>query len=55
MKHETEISYTQSTGCWKLISEGYMFKDEALIFQYTINHNLQYKNLFLKMSAKKKL
>lgn len=29
-----------------------MFKDDPLIFQYTINHNLQYKNLFLKMSAK---
>lgn len=32
-----------------------MFKDDALIFQYAINHNLQQKNLFLKMSAKENL
>lgn len=29
-----------------------MFKDDALIFQYAINYNLQCKNLFLKMFAK---
>lgn len=52
MKHETEISYQKATGCWQLISEGHMLKDDVLIFQYATNHNLQYKNFILKMSAK---
>lgn len=55
MKYETEISYPKkTTGCWELISEGFMFKDDVLIIQYVINHSLKDKNLFLKMSAKER-
>lgn len=56
MKHETEFSYTCNTGCWKLVSEGYMFKDDASIFQYDIVNCDQLKNFRgKKKSAKEKL
>lgn len=55
MKRETELSYTRNTRWWHLISEGYMSKYDASIFQYVIDHNLQYKNFRKKKSGKEKL
>lgn len=54
MKHETEFSYTCNTGCWKLVSEGYMFKDDASIFQYDIVNCDQLKNFRGKKSLQRK-